>query len=159
MKASRAGWARIDLHPFGGVITVRIKRSGALDFVDLDHLTAAELEAWQRWDECVEDWEAFGDVPWPRRRESSNVLSAAAWSDVQGGAHRPDRRALVDLTGQRFEAWEVLELAPVQRRYGRRWTCRCDCDPDTTHEIDQKCLLEGRSRGCRRCAYTRRRRA
>lgn len=51
------------------------------------------------------------------------------------------RQALIDMTGQRFGRWTVLEHAG-----GTRWLCRCDCG--TEKPVSGDTLRSGRSKSC-----------
>lgn len=52
---------------------------------------------------------------------------------------------LIDLTGQRFGRWTVLERAPNRNRTVY-WLCQCDCG--TIKEVKGQCLREGESTSC-----------
>lgn len=51
----------------------------------------------------------------------------------------------IDLTGQRFGSWTVIEPRP-----GYRWLCQCDCGSE--REVQSKSLKNGRSTSCG-CSY------
>lgn len=56
---------------------------------------------------------------------------------------------LIDLTGQRFGRWTVIEKAkrdPSKKGFGVRWICRCDCG--TIKEVQGQMLREGTSISC-----------
>lgn len=55
----------------------------------------------------------------------------------------------IDLTGQRFGRWTVLEEAPTKKKDWctvRYWHCRCDCG--TEKNVLQANLLNGDSKSC-----------
>ena len=52
---------------------------------------------------------------------------------------------LVDLTGQRFGMWVVLERAPT-RNHQTMWRCRCDCG--TERDVYARVLKSGESTSC-----------
>ena len=56
---------------------------------------------------------------------------------------------LIDLTGQRFGSWTVLELAKDKKP--TTWICRCDCG--TTKAVNAASLREGDSTGCQKCIW------
>jgi hypothetical protein len=73
---------------------------------------------------------------------------------------------IIDLTGKRFGRWQVLELRPERKRYGRYgrsqtvplWLCRCDCGTDGI--VRGPALRTGWSKSCgclRREMFLRRR--
>ncbi len=55
---------------------------------------------------------------------------------------------LIDLTGQRFGRWLVLEQAPPRQKNSTetRWLCQCDCG--TVKEVSSQALRRGSSRSC-----------
>lgn len=55
----------------------------------------------------------------------------------------------IDLTGQRFGSWLVLERVPNDKNNGPRWLCRCDCGREKV--VYSSHLRYGNSRGCRSC--------
>lgn len=58
----------------------------------------------------------------------------------------------IDLTGQTFGRWAVLEFHSNAKGRGTRWLCRCECG--TERPIYANNLKRGRSRGCRSCSKT-----
>lgn len=52
----------------------------------------------------------------------------------------------IDLTGQRFGRWTVLEQAAPGEGYSTRWLCECDCG--TIKTVDAQLLRSGRSQSC-----------
>lgn len=52
----------------------------------------------------------------------------------------------IDLTGQRFGRWTVIEQAPPGEGYSTRWLCECDCG--TIKTVDSQLLRSGRSKSC-----------
>lgn len=62
----------------------------------------------------------------------------------------PKKGDCMDLTGQRFSRWEVIELAePIYNKRGgieQRWKCRCDCG--TERIVLQASLRSGKSKSC-----------
>jgi hypothetical protein len=68
----------------------------------------------------------------------------------------PPPNRLIDLAGQRFGAWRVMERAPngYGQNSGARWRCRCaDCGREK--DIAGYDLRRGRARPCK-CAQQRR---
>jgi len=55
------------------------------------------------------------------------------------------RRAVIDLTGQRFGRLLVIERAPNQGRK-TRWLCLCDCGAYT--QVQSFNLINGLTRSC-----------
>ena len=54
---------------------------------------------------------------------------------------------LIDLTGQRFGRWVVLEKAPRRPKVpGSFWLCKCDCG--TIKEVHSRRLRDGSSTSC-----------
>lgn len=53
---------------------------------------------------------------------------------------------LINLTGQRFGHWLVLEQAAPGEGYSTRWLCECDCG--TIKTVDAQLLRSGRSQSC-----------
>lgn len=58
-------------------------------------------------------------------------------------------RKLIDLTGQKFGKWTVLERSSNDRNGNLRWLCRCDCGREKI--VCGKSLRSGNSKGCRSC--------
>lgn len=54
----------------------------------------------------------------------------------------------IDLTGQQFNRWKVLEY-----NGGSEWLCECQCENHTLQLINGNILRSGRSKGCRKCMY------
>ena len=59
------------------------------------------------------------------------------------------RKNYIDITGQRFERWEVLYL-DESRDYGKEkciyWICKCDCG--TIRSVSGARLRKGKSKSC-----------
>jgi hypothetical protein len=54
---------------------------------------------------------------------------------------------LVDITGKRFNRWQVLALQPERSRWGEAtWLCRCDCGTECV--VTGRVLRDGRSTSC-----------
>lgn len=54
---------------------------------------------------------------------------------------------LIDLTGQRFGRWTVLEKAPSRPMgSGAYWVCKCDCG--NIKQVNSQILRNGRSQSC-----------
>lgn len=53
---------------------------------------------------------------------------------------------LIDLTGQRFGRWTVIEQAEPGEGFSTRWLCECDCGRRRT--VSSQLLRSGRSRSC-----------
>ena len=55
---------------------------------------------------------------------------------------------LIDITGQHFGRWTVIELVPRALRNSSRayWKCRCDCGNEKV--ITSTVLRDGRSKSC-----------
>lgn len=55
---------------------------------------------------------------------------------------------LIDLTGQRFGRWLVLEQAPPRQKNSTetRWLCQCDCG--TVRAVNSQKLRSGKSQSC-----------
>ena len=51
-----------------------------------------------------------------------------------------------DLTGQKFERWTVISLAPREKGKSRRWYCKCDCG--TVKDVAEAELIRGGSKSC-----------
>lgn len=60
----------------------------------------------------------------------------------------PRGRAL-DLTGQRFGRWTVVEKAGRTERLKVLWLCRCECGEKVVVRADN--LTSKKSSGCRDC--------
>ena len=56
---------------------------------------------------------------------------------------------VIDLTGQRFVRWLVLERAANDKQGGTRWLCRCECGREKI--VQGGSLRNGSSRMCRHC--------
>lgn len=56
----------------------------------------------------------------------------------------------IDLTGQRFGQWLVLERAIGGRGRGLQWICRCDCGAEAI--VFSNNLRTGKSHRCKTCA-------
>ena len=52
----------------------------------------------------------------------------------------------VDISGQRFGRWTVLERAYIDKQNGSMWLCRCDCGKEGI--IRHSSLTSGNSRSC-----------
>lgn len=57
--------------------------------------------------------------------------------------------ALIDLTGQRFRHWQVLEKDNSQVRDCAYWVCRCDCGE--IKSISSSQLRKGTTKSCTKC--------
>lgn len=57
---------------------------------------------------------------------------------------------LIDITGQRYGRWTVLEYAGRRNRV-TYWRCQCDCG--AIHEVNMSSLRSGASTQCRICGY------
>ena len=55
---------------------------------------------------------------------------------------------LIDLTGQKFNHWTVLERAENNARGGSRWKCQCDCENHTIKIVDGWTLRSGKTLSC-----------
>lgn len=51
-----------------------------------------------------------------------------------------------NLTGQKFGRWTVLELDTNNTNKRRKWICKCECG--TIKSVDQKSLINGKSKSC-----------
>jgi hypothetical protein len=56
--------------------------------------------------------------------------------------------ALLDLTGQKFHMWTVIELIEEQHNGHRYWKCKCDCGTIKNVQVSQ--LTTGRSKCCKK---------
>lgn len=57
----------------------------------------------------------------------------------------------IDLAGQKFGAWTVLErAAPIASCTSARWCVRCQCGNEST--ANSADLRKGRTRSCSSCA-------
>lgn len=56
------------------------------------------------------------------------------------------RYSNVDLTGMRFDKWLVLGPEKYHEGLGWYWYCRCDCG--TEKAVNQRYLLDGKSKSC-----------
>ena len=65
------------------------------------------------------------------------------------------RKNYIDITGQRFERWEVLYL-DESKDYGKEkciyWICKCDCG--TIRSVAGVRLRKGKSKSCGWCIIT-----
>lgn len=57
---------------------------------------------------------------------------------------------IIDLAGERFGKWTVLEKRNKATSGNYKWLCRCSCGNEV--EVDGNSLRSGKSTGCRRCA-------
>lgn len=57
---------------------------------------------------------------------------------------------VIDLAGEKFGEWTVLERAGKASSGNYKWLCECSCGNKV--EVDGNSLRGGRSTGCRRCA-------
>lgn len=62
-------------------------------------------------------------------------------------------RALINLTGQRFGKWIVLERANNDTQGRARWLCCCDCGRKVI--VNSSSLRSGKSKGCQSCQLRR----
>lgn len=53
---------------------------------------------------------------------------------------------LIDITGQRFGNWTVIEKAPIRKGQGAYWKCQCDCGK--IKEVTGESLRAGSSTSC-----------
>lgn len=53
---------------------------------------------------------------------------------------------VIDLTGQRFGQWTILQLSPVRQHRKAQWECVCDCGTEAT--VESRSLRTGNSTGC-----------
>ncbi len=72
---------------------------------------------------------------------------------TQNSTRRGNR--FIDLTGQKFGRWTVIELYSIATGSPTMWLCRCECG--TKRPIQAGALSRGGSRSCRRCAMQRHR--
>lgn len=54
----------------------------------------------------------------------------------------------IDLTGQSFGRWIVLERDFSNPGKGARWICQCSCDKHTVRSVTSQALRTGRSKSC-----------
>lgn len=59
--------------------------------------------------------------------------------------------ALIDLTGQQFGYWKVLERAPNKKGGRSQWKCLCTKCNETIKNVDGAHLRGGRSQACTKC--------
>jgi predicted SprT family Zn-dependent metalloprotease len=58
---------------------------------------------------------------------------------------------LIDLTGQKFGKWLVIEMAPSKGgKHSSFWKCVCECGYKSS--VDSNSLRRGESRSCQGCA-------
>lgn len=55
---------------------------------------------------------------------------------------------LIDLTGQTFGLWTVLEYSHKDHRSQHRWLCECSCEAKTQRKVIGNTLRDGRSTSC-----------
>ena len=55
---------------------------------------------------------------------------------------------MVDLTGQKFGRWTVLERVANDKYGNAMWLCECSCDNKTTSVVSGHSLRLGLSRSC-----------
>lgn len=55
---------------------------------------------------------------------------------------------LIDLTGQKFNHWTVIERAPNNKKGQSMWLCECDCDNHTRKVVNGYTLRAGKSKSC-----------
>ena len=63
------------------------------------------------------------------------------------------RSDFIDITGQKFGRWTVLEFHSVAKGGAKRWLCRCECG--TVKPVQASSLKRGESRSCKKCAHTK----
>ena len=73
------------------------------------------------------------------RRGSTTSCGCARKVALQG-------KGLIDLSGQRFGSWTVIERAENGKSRKSRWSCVCDCG--TTRVVDGFALRNGASQSC-----------
>jgi len=56
----------------------------------------------------------------------------------------------MNLVGEKFGSWEVLEKGPSDKYWNRRWLCRCRCGKQ--QHVLQNSLVYGHSLSCCSCA-------
>lgn len=61
------------------------------------------------------------------------------------------RTTLMDMTGQVFDRWTVVELAPRRPGVSTQWVCRCVCGKVAL--VRGSHLRQGNSRGCADCHW------
>lgn len=55
---------------------------------------------------------------------------------------------VIDLTGQKFNHWTVLERAKNNHKGQAMWKCQCDCEERTIKEVESYSLRSGASKSC-----------
>lgn len=55
---------------------------------------------------------------------------------------------VIDLTGQKFNHWTVIERAENNSRGEAMWLCECDCDLHTRRAVQSYSLRKGLSKSC-----------
>ena len=53
---------------------------------------------------------------------------------------------MIDLTGQKFNRWTVIKLAPKAKNGSSMWYCKCDCG--TERIVNGYTLTSGKSKSC-----------
>ena len=76
--------------------------------------------------------------------ETEYPIGPEHWDDLK--PTKRGRCSNVDLTGMRFGKWLVLEPEKYHEGCGWYWICCCDCG--TEKPVNQRHLLEGRSKSC-----------
>lgn len=72
-------------------------------------------------------------------------------------AERRPGRTVIDLTGQRFGNWVVIERDRSKDAVGKTvWKCKCDCG--NIGYVNSQNLRNGTSKGCMQCGALKRRR-
>lgn len=61
--------------------------------------------------------------------------------------------AAIDLTGQKFGFWTLLERRPLSEKKKRHYLCKCECG--TVKEVEQSGLVRGASTSCGCRAFPR----
>lgn len=73
--------------------------------------------------------------------------------NIAGGDFVPRGKTAVDLTGERFGSWVVIEKGPKTNSGSMTWICKCDCG--TVKKVTAYDLRSGKSTGCHACLWKR----
>ena len=63
----------------------------------------------------------------------------------------------IDITGQQFGNWTVLEFQKKEGSKLTHWLCECSCKHKTRKLVEGNALRAGRSKGCKHCKDERKR--
>jgi hypothetical protein len=75
------------------------------------------------------------------------------WITVQRQAHRMGvykDRGLINMVGQKYGRWTVIERGKKNSGGNSYWLCRCECGSE--NEVQRQSLIHGTSKQCHLCA-------